>query len=44
MPRYLRFTVPERTAADGSTLLALDETALLHLIPSLQAAQSGCRL
>lgn len=36
-PRYLRFTVPERTAADGSVLLPLDETALLDLVPALQA-------
>ena len=36
-PRYLRFTVPERTAADGSVLRPLDETALLDLVPVLEA-------
>lgn len=36
VPRYLRFTVPERMAADGSVLLPLDETALDGLAPALE--------
>src|ERR1700749_4109907 len=35
--RDLRLEVPERLAADGSTLLPLDEEALLALIPMLEA-------
>jgi N-methylhydantoinase A len=34
--RDLRLEVPERLAADGSTLLPLDEAALLALVPLLQ--------
>jgi N-methylhydantoinase A len=34
--RDLRLEVPERLAADGSVLLALDEAALGHLVPLLQ--------
>ncbi len=34
--RNLRLEVPERLAADGSVLLALNEAALEHLAPSLQ--------
>src|SRR5271169_4358561 len=33
--RDLRLEVPERLAADGSTLLPLDEQALLALVPTL---------
>lgn len=36
--RDLRLEVPERLAADGSLLLALDEAALLRLVPVLKAA------
>ncbi len=39
VPRYLRFTVPERLAADGSVLLSLDETALEELAVKLEAEQ-----
>ena len=35
--RDLRLEVPERLAADGSVLLALDEAALLRLVDVLQA-------
>jgi N-methylhydantoinase A len=34
--RDLRLEVPERLAADGSTLLPLDEQALLALVPTLK--------
>ncbi len=37
VPRRLRLEVPERVAADGSLLLALDETALAALVPTLVA-------
>ncbi len=36
VPRYLRFTVPERIAADGEVLLPLDEMALEQLAPVLE--------
>jgi N-methylhydantoinase A len=36
VPRYLRFTVPERLAADGSVLLPLDEAAVEALVPKLK--------
>jgi len=36
VPRDLRLEVPERLAADGSELLALDEAALQCLVPVLQ--------
>ena len=36
VPRYRRHVVPERIAADGSVLLALDESAVLALVPVLQ--------
>jgi N-methylhydantoinase A len=35
VPRYRRYGVPERIAADGSVLLPLDEAALQALIPAL---------
>jgi N-methylhydantoinase A len=38
VPRWRRFSVPERLAADGSVLLPLDEKALLDLVPELQRA------
>ncbi len=36
VPRYLRFTVPERVAADGAVLLPLDETILKGLASELE--------
>ena len=36
VPRYLRFGAPERIAADGSVLKALDERALAALVPELE--------
>jgi len=39
VPRYLRFDVPQRTLADGSTLLALDEMYVERLAREL--AESG---
>jgi len=36
VPRFRRHTVPERMAADGSVLLALDEAALKGLVPMLR--------
>jgi N-methylhydantoinase A len=39
VPRHLRLTVPERLAADGSTLLPLDEAAVEALIPVLREEQ-----
>ena len=38
VPRHLRFTVPERAAADGSVLLALDEAAVTALVPAMRRA------
>ncbi|AFL53370.1 N-methylhydantoinase A [Sinorhizobium fredii] len=38
-PRDLRFTVPERLAADGSVLLALDENAVSKLARTLVEAE-----
>ena len=39
VPRYRRFTVPERIAVDGVVLKPLDETSVSLLIPELQAQQ-----
>jgi len=39
VPRYLRFDVPQRTLADGSTLLELDEAYVERLVREL--AESG---
>ena len=39
VPRALRFEVPERIAADGTVLLALDEDAVRALVPKLRAAE-----
>ena len=39
VPRQLRFTVPERMAADGTVLRGLDETAALALVPQLRDAR-----
>ncbi len=36
IPRHLRLTVPERVAADGSVLRALDEDAVRALVPILK--------
>lgn len=38
VPRSLRLTVPERMAADGSVLMAVDEEAVRALVPRLQSA------
>ncbi|MGI9325849.1 MAG: hydantoinase/oxoprolinase family protein [Pseudomonadales bacterium] len=38
VPRALRLPVPERTAADGSVLLALDEAKLLQQLAQVRAA------
>ena len=38
VPRQLRFTVPERMAADGTVLRALDEAAVRALAPELVKA------
>lgn len=38
VPRELRFTVPERLAADGEVLLPLNETAVAALVPELRSA------
>ncbi len=38
VPRHLRFAVPERLAADGSVLRALDEDAVRALLPQLDEA------
>jgi N-methylhydantoinase A len=38
VPRYLRFTVPERVAVDGEELKPLDEAAVSALLPKLDAA------
>lgn len=38
VPRKLRFTVPERVDVDGGVRLALDEAAVLALVPHLRAA------
>ncbi len=40
VPRELRYEVPERMAADGSVLVALDEDALRQAIAALRAV--GC--
>jgi N-methylhydantoinase A len=37
VPRELRLTVPERVAADGRVLVALDEAAVEALVPALRA-------
>ncbi len=37
VPRYLRLTVTERIAADGTVLTPLDESALVSMIPTLKA-------
>ncbi len=39
VPRHLRMTVPERIAADGSVLLALDEEAVSNLVARLREAK-----
>jgi N-methylhydantoinase A len=39
VPRARRFTVPERMDAQGGMRLALDEAAVLALVPQLRAAQ-----
>ncbi|MDP9097039.1 MAG: hydantoinase/oxoprolinase family protein [Pseudomonadota bacterium] len=36
VPRYLRLPVPERLDNEGNVLLALDEEAVLALVPTLQ--------
>ncbi len=36
VPRHRRLTVVERLAADGSVLTALDETALMAMVPTLK--------
>jgi N-methylhydantoinase A len=36
VPRHLRFDVPERVAADGSVLQALDESFIHHLVRELR--------
>ncbi|MGE0800559.1 MAG: hydantoinase B/oxoprolinase family protein [Lautropia sp.] len=38
VPRHRRFAIPERIAADGSVLRALDEDAVRALLPQLDAA------
>ncbi len=36
VPRYLRFTVPERLSVDGEVLKELDEEAVRNLLPELK--------
>src|SRR5581483_2615945 len=36
VPRWLRYGVPERVAADGSLLSSLDESAIRALVPELR--------
>ena len=41
VPRYLRLPVPERLDNEGQVLLALDEGAVLDLVPTLQQEGVG---